>query len=117
MTAALRKYAHPEINREITAIGGHYVVVKEDRLAYQEEEVLYTIGHGIVDRTCCGFGAFRYATVAGYVRQWQYGRDEQGRLLSKVEPITRPVDRKQIEKQIKQTETMVNQVNFLPPEN
>ena len=117
MTTALREYAHPEINREITAIGGHYVVVKEDRLAYQGEEVLYTVGHGIVDRTCCGFGAFRYATVAGYVRQWQYGRDKQGRPLSKVEPVTRAVDQKQIEKQIKQTETMVNQVNFLPPEN
>ncbi|MFO8048785.1 MAG: hypothetical protein R6U29_07115 [Desulfosudaceae bacterium] len=116
MLPCTRDYAHPEINQEVNAIGGHYVVIREERLPFQGEEVLYFVGHGIADRTCCGFGAFCYVTVAGYVRHWQYTRDDQGRPVTKVEPVTRAVDQKLIQKQIKQQESMVNQVNFLPPE-
>ncbi len=108
-------YSHPVLNEEVTAIGGHYVVTDEKRFAYQGAEVLYTVGHGIVDRTCCGFGAFCYATVAGYVEQWKYAKDAQGREVSRVIPITRERDKEMIRKQIKQKESMVNQVNFLPP--
>lgn len=114
MNAPVRDYAHPELNCEIRAIGGHYLVTREARLPFQGEDVLYAVGNGIVDRTCCGFGAFCYATVAGYVRQWQYKKDAHNRPVSQVEPVTSAREQAQIEKLIKQHETMVSQVNFLP---
>lgn len=114
MNAPLQDYSHPLINNEITAIGGHYVVTKEARLPFQGEEVLYAVGNGIVDRTCCGFGAFCYANVAGYVRQWQYKKGADSRPVSRVEPVTSEREKVQIEKLIKQRETMISQVNFIP---
>lgn len=114
MDTPVRDYAHPEINSDITAIGGHYVITKEARLPYQGEEVLYFVGNGIVDRTCCGFGAICYATVAGYVRQWKYARNADNQWLSQVEPVTAAREQDQIKKLIKQHETMVSQVNFFP---
>jgi hypothetical protein len=114
MNAPVRDYTHPELNSEIRAIGGHYVVVKELRLPFQGEEVLFFIGHGIADRTCCGFGAFCFASVAGFVRQWKYAQNPDGRPISQVEPVTHAREQDQIKKQIKQLEPMVSQVNFLP---
>jgi hypothetical protein len=114
MNAPVRDYPHPELNSEIRAIGGHYVVVKEARLPFQGEELLYFIGHGIADRTCCGFGAFCYASVAGFVRQWKYARNADNQWLSKVEPVTDAREQDQIKKLIKQHEPMISQVNFMP---
>ncbi len=114
MNTPVRDFTHPELNSEITAIGGHYLITKEARLPFQGEEVLYTVGNGIVDRTCCGFGAFCFASVAGYVRQWQYTKDADNRPISQVEPVTSDREKTQIEKLIKQQEAMVSQVNFIP---
>ena len=114
MNAPVKDYAHPELNTEITAIGGHYVITKEARLPFQGEEVLYSIGNGIVDRTCCGFGAFCYANVVGYIRQWQYMKNADNRPVSKVEPVTNAREQAGIQKRLKERETMITQVNFLP---
>ena len=113
MNATVEDFTHPELNSEIQAIGGHYVVVKEARLPYQGEDLLYFIGQGIVDRTCCGFGAFRYANVAGFIRQWQYRQNADGRPISQVEPVTNAREQDRIKHLIKQHEPMINQVNFL----
>ena len=114
MNVPLCDYTHPELDSEITAIGGHYVVVKEARLSFQGEDVLYAVGRGIVDRTCCGFGAFCYAYVAGFVRQWQYRKNADNRPISQVEPVTDAREQVRIQRLIKQQEDMINQVNFLP---
>lgn len=114
MNGSVRDYAHPELNRDITAIGGHYVVTKEARLPYQGEEVLYFVGQGILDRTCCGFGAVCYAGVAGYVHRWKYARDQHDRSVSQVEPVSDAREQSQIEKLIRQIEPMISQVNFIP---
>ncbi len=115
MNAPLRDYPHPQLDSEVTAIGGHYIVTKEDRLSFQGEDVLYSVGKGIVDRTCCGFGAFCFASVAGFVRQWQYRRNDDDQPVSRVEPVTNTREQEQIRKLIKAREAMVSQVNFMPP--
>lgn len=114
MTATVQDYTHPDLNCEIRAIGGHYVVTKESRLPYQGEEVLYFIGNAILDRTCCGFGAVCYANVAGYVRQWKYTKNADDRPVSQVEPVINAREQAQITKLIKQHENMISQVNFMP---
>jgi hypothetical protein len=114
VNATARDYEHPEFNSEVRAIGGHYVVVKEACLPFQGEDLLYVIGHGIADRTCCGFGAFCFASVAGFVRQWKYAQSANGRPVSQVEPVTSAREQDRIGKLIKSHEPMVSQVNFLP---
>ena len=114
MDSIIRDYVHPELNNEIRAIGGHYVVVKEARLSFQGEDLLYFVGHGIADRTCCGFGAFCYASVAGFVRQWKYAKSAEGRPVSEIEPVTDAREQDRIKRLIKQHEPAVSQINFLP---
>jgi len=90
------------------------VITKEARLPYQGEDLLYFVGNGIVDRTCCGFGAFCYANVAGYVRQWKYAKNSDNQSVSRVEPVSDLREQALIQKLIKQNEPLVSQVNFLP---
>ena len=40
MDSESRDYTHHELNEEVTAIGGHYVLTKEVRLPFQDREVL-----------------------------------------------------------------------------
>ena len=60
-----REYIHHELNCEVTAIGGHYVLTKEVRLPFQGQEVLYVVGYAVVDNSCCGVGGMAYAVYRG----------------------------------------------------
>ncbi|UCD56078.1 MAG: hypothetical protein JSV16_09500 [Candidatus Hydrogenedentota bacterium] len=82
-----REYTHIELNVEVQSIGGRYVLEKEVRMPYHGEEVLYVVGTGVVDTSCCGMGGCRYAIVPGYVLDWKYRTDGHSRPVSEVEPI------------------------------
>jgi hypothetical protein len=81
------EYVHQELNQEITAIGGYYVLVKEVRLPFQGREVLYLVGHAAFDSTCCGAGGCAYALVPGFVVNWKGKTSQDGAAISLVEPI------------------------------
>jgi hypothetical protein len=108
----IQEYAHQELNQEVTAIGGHYVLVKEVRLPFQGREVLYLIGHAAFDTTCCGVGGCAYALVPGSVLGWKVATNQDGRPVSRVEPIRDEAVRKEISRLIDERET-VQQVRFL----
>lgn len=85
------RYVHSGLEQPVEAIGGSYTLTKEVRLpldAAPGGEVLYLVGHAILDTTCCGMGGCGFATVLGFVRGWHAGRDAEGRVYSEVEPIT-----------------------------
>ncbi|ABW66815.1 hypothetical protein [Desulfosudis oleivorans] len=105
-------YTHLELNREITAIGGHYTIRKEVRLAVDGREVLYLVAEALFDTTCCGFGGLTYAMVQGFLDQWHYRADAGGKPVSAVRPVTAAADQAKIQKIIQQRET-VAQVNFI----
>jgi len=104
-------FAHPVLGREVTAIAGHYVFGKEIRLPYKHREILYYVGYAILDSTCCGVGGCAYVFVVGFIRQWKYMENGNGRAVSQMEPIRNPADRKQIRNLIQKKE-MVYQVTF-----
>jgi hypothetical protein len=104
-------FVHPELGREITAIGGHYVFVKEIRLPYRDREILYFVGYAVLDSTCCGVGGCAYVLVAGFIMQWKYKADESGVSLSRVEPIRDEMIQKEVRAAIRKME-MVYQVAF-----
>ncbi|MCX7855094.1 MAG: hypothetical protein N2556_03810 [Anaerolineae bacterium] len=106
------EFTHPELNREVTAIGGHYVWVKEDRLPFEGREVLYLVGYVVLDTTCCGVGGFACALVPGFVAEWKSGVSPEGRPVSRVEQVRDEAVRWKVAQLIRQQER-VHQVEFL----
>ena len=105
------EYIHQDLNQQITAIGGHYVLVKEARLPYAGQEILYLVGHAAFDSTCCGTGGSAYALVPGFVASWHSDRTEDGLTISHLQPIMDADTQNEIRRLIEQLET-VQQVIF-----
>ena len=104
-------FVHPELGREVTAIGGHYVFGKEIRLPYNGQELLYFVGYAVLDSTCCGVGGCAYVLVPGFVRQWKYKKNQDDCFISKMNPIQDHSVQKDIRRLIQKKE-MVSQVTF-----
>ena len=104
-------FTHPNLGQEVTAIGGHYVFGKEIRMSYDSREILYFVGYGVLDSTCCGVGGVAYVLVAGFIRQWKYKKNQDSVFVSKVEPIRDQSVQKEVRSLIQKKE-MVNQVTF-----
>ena len=105
------KYIHQELGQEITAIGGHYALVKQVRLPFGGREVLYLVGYGIFDTTCCGVGGCTYALVPGSILDWKTETNADGLAVSRVEPIRDETIQREIRQLIKKQE-VVQQVRF-----
>lgn len=108
----LQDFSHPELNVQVTAIGGSYFMLKETRLSLNGEDILYLIGTAIFDTTCCGTGGCAYALVPGMIRKWQYKTDANGRPVTRVRPVSEERIRKKIKEMIFKNES-VHQVNFM----
>jgi hypothetical protein len=108
----MHHYVHQELNQEVTAIGGHYVLVKEVRLPILGREVLYLVGHAAFDTTCCGVGGCAYALVPGFVLNWKSQTNADGLPVSRVEAIRDRELQKQVQRLIEKREP-VHQVRFL----
>jgi hypothetical protein len=104
-------YTHPELGREVTAIGGHYVFGKEIRLAYDGREILCFVGYAALDTACCGSGGCAYVYVPGFIEKWKYRMGENNCPVSQVEPIRNPAVQKKVRSLLQDRET-VFQVNF-----
>ncbi len=111
MAAESREYAHQELNREVTAIGGHYVLTKEVRLPFDGREVLYLVGYAVVDNSCCGVGGMAYAVVPGFILDWKSKTSDDGLAVSLVEPIDDPAVQADIRRLIRGKE-VVHQIRF-----
>jgi len=107
----MKPYVHSELGRTVTAIGGHYTFNKEVRLPFRESEILYLVGYGILDTSCCGMGGCGYARVLGYIVSWKSRINKDGFWVSILTPIDDPHVQKQLTEVIEKNE-MVQQVLF-----
>ena len=107
-----REYIHHPLGEEVEFISGRYVLQKEERITINGREILYRVGYGVVDSSCCGNTAVKYALVPGFIKEWHSRESENGHPVSDVEPIAEQIDRKEISEIIKKAES-VSQVNFL----
>ena len=107
-----REYVHQPLNQEVTAVGGHYLLVKEVRLPFEGREVLYLVGHAAFDTSCCGTGGCAYALVPGIILHWKAQRTDDGLDVSEVESVDDRDTREQIQRLIRERE-MVHEVRFL----
>jgi len=107
----IKEYIHQELNQEVTAIGGHYVLAKEVHLPFRGREVLYLVGYAAFDTTCCGAGGCAYALVPGVILDWKGKTSKDGSPVSRVEPIRDQAVQEEVRRLIEQRE-MVHQVRF-----
>jgi hypothetical protein len=107
-----REHILQPLDEEVAAIGGSYRLVKEERLELEGRQVLYLIGHGVFDNTCCGAGGCGYALVPGFITAWKTATSEEGLAVSGVEPIDDDAVRRRISRMITSREN-VQEVRFL----
>lgn len=108
-----KDYIHPVLNEEVTAIGGHYTTEKEQRIAVGGRELLYILGHAVVDTSCCGVGGGRFVVVPGWVLRYKYRTDDSGRPVSEVEPVDENEDTKREITRLIETHELYSSVRFL----
>ena len=106
-----QEYVHQLLNQEATAIGGHYVLVKEARLSFRRKEVLYLVGHAAFDTTCCGVGGCAYALVPGFILEWKVNTDDDGLAVSLIEQVQDKAIQRDIQRLLRKKE-IVQQVRF-----
>jgi hypothetical protein len=112
MNETFHDFSHPELNVQVTAIGGSYFMLKEARLQLNGEEILYLVGTAIFDTTCCGTGGCAYALIPGFIRKWHYKSDTNSRPVSLVKSISDDRIRKKIREMVFKKE-FVHQVDFM----
>ena len=49
----IRDYTH-EVGKEVRSISGGYTLEREERISMKGKEVLYVVGNGCADSSCCG---------------------------------------------------------------
>ena len=107
----MREYTHIPLDEEVRSIGGHYVLEKEVRLPHDGREVLYVVGMGIVDTSCCGITGCRYAVVPGYIVNWKFRSNKDNLPVSEVEPVRDEETKQALTRQIKKRD-IVQHVEF-----
>jgi len=106
-------YTHPQLDAQVTAIGGTYVFTGEQTLAFQDERVLVLTGHAVMDTACCGAGGgCTYALVPGFIDTYRYRKNDDDRWLSRVRHIRDAATRESITAKLI-SRSGVQQVQFL----
>ena len=107
----MKEFVHQELNQEVIALSGHYVLVKEARLLFRGRQILYLVGHATFDRACCGAGGCAYALVPGFIVDWKARINHDGLAVSLVEPVHDEAVQREIRQLIERRET-VHQIQF-----
>ena len=87
LSGGTMEYVHPILNEEISAIAGHYTLIREEILHHESGPVLYFIGYAQMDTSCCGFKGCGYAIVAGRVVSLRCAKTPDDRVVSQIAPI------------------------------
>ena len=107
----MTSYVHHPLGEPVEAIGGSYLLVKEDRVDFEGRQVLYVVGHAAFDSTCCGVGGCGYAAVQGFVLRYRGETNAEGLDVTEVEPIEDDRRREALRKILLESEA-VTEVTF-----
>lgn len=91
-------YLHKDTGTEERIISGYYSYLEENRLSIPGRDMLYVVGIGIVDNSCCGIGGCLFIEVLGYVVSWKSDVDREGGSVSLVDPINTDEEKEKIRK-------------------
>lgn len=98
----MQSYTHKDIGQEIKAISGYFTYLEEKQLVFRGRDVLYALGVGIVDNSCCGVGGCLFIEVPGYIVSWKSGVNQEGHWISRVDPIAGEEERNGIRKALQE---------------
>lgn len=84
---------------------------RERTAVYQGRDVFYLLTDAVIDTVCCGDRVFHYATVLGYVNEWQSEKDEHGLPVSLIETVADSSVQREIEDLLRQEDSEL-QVSF-----
>ena len=107
----MNKYTHLKLNQDVKTFAGYYTPLKEVRLKYNGNEVLYVFGQAVIEASCCGNGTYEYVLVPGYIINWQNEKNENGLLTSDIEIISDEASKNNIRKIIGEAEH-TSQIEF-----
>jgi hypothetical protein len=96
----MQTYTHKDIGEEISAISGYFTYLEESRLNVRGRDLLYAVGIGIVDNSCCGVGGCLFIEVPGYIVAWKNEVDKEGRWISRVDPVASEEEKNRIRKSL-----------------
>jgi hypothetical protein len=102
------EYVHLELGEDLQGLAGYYTPLKELRLETNGREVLCVIGMSVVESACCGGGTFGYATVPGYILSWKERTNDNGLAVSRVEPVTDEMVKREVSTKIREGENIFN---------
>ena len=82
------EFEHPDLGEEIETRAGYYVPSEEHILPYKGREVIYILGHGCIEASCCtGAGSWDYVQVPGFLVKKHIRGGGTSPLVSQVEII------------------------------
>lgn len=105
------EYVHQKLNEDSRSPAGYYTPEKEVRLRYNKREVLYVVGHAVIESSCCGISSWAYVIVPGYIVNWQSKTNESGLPVTEVEPISDKETRDTVKKIIQEAES-ISRIEF-----
>lgn len=108
-----REFIHPPLKEAVEFFGGSYLFLEEGYLSYQGKQVLYFLGIGAIESSCCGQGGCAFIKVPGYVRYWKKGVTQAGHFISEIEPIASSPAQKEIAKLLRERHPEYGQVEFI----
>ena len=79
---------------------------------FHGRQILYALGVGVVDNSCCGQGGCYFIEVPGYVIAEKTGTDAEGRTISEIDTVENEEERKGIKAELNKLYPHT-QVNFL----
>jgi hypothetical protein len=94
----MKEYVHKGPGEEVQVNPWSCRLVEEGRLPCGGREFLYVIGDAVIGSSCVGAGTLRYIQVPGFIAQWHFRLDDDGNVISAVDPVTDDENRAHIQK-------------------
>ena len=95
------EFSHANLGEEVQTPSGYYVPLEERILPYKGREVIYTLGQGCVESSCCSSPrSWRYVQVPGFLVKKHIRGGATSLLISEVEIIQDNEDRNNIRQSI-----------------
>jgi hypothetical protein len=95
------EFEHAVLGEEIETRAGYYVPFEEYILPYKGREVIYTLGHGCIEASCCtAAGSWDYVQIPGFLVKKHIRGGGASPPVSQVEIIQDSEDRNSIRQSI-----------------
>ena len=112
MSIETTTYRHLPLNVPIDMAAGSYWISAEERIPFNDREVLCIVRDTDCITSCCGQSeGFRSLGVIGYIVEW-HGNNKDGHPASLIEPITDESVREELTKTLR-AKYRIEQIEFM----